>query len=155
MGLRLLPAPSSTTIGERTKGAEPGMLPRHLGECSIQLLYTMHAVSLSLCPLYLPRSCTMSSIPVPSPAPRYCTPASCQAPRHAIPRSQPINSPSPCLHINLPTSTQLPHLLQVLDNRHVRIHIPVHTVHNARLLGAIQFAGRNLRGHALAEAHVR
>lgn len=36
---------------------------------------------------------------------------------------------------------QLPHLLQVLDDRHIRIHVPIHAVHHARLFRAVEFAG--------------
>ncbi len=44
--------------------------------------------------------------------------------------------------------TQRPHLLQMPDHRHIRIHKPIHTVLHARLFAAIEFAGGDLGGHA-------
>ena len=51
--------------------------------------------------------------------------------------------PSPPLH---------PHLLQVLDDHHVGIHVAVDTVLHAAVLAAIERALRHAAGDALLEA---
>lgn len=50
------------------------------------------------------------------------------------------------------SSLERPHLLQMPDNSHIGIHIPINAVLHARLLASVQFAGGDLAGDALFEA---
>lgn len=43
----------------------------------------------------------------------------------------------------------------MLDDRHIRIHVPIDTIPHARLLAPIQRSVRDLARHAFAETHVR
>ena len=49
---------------------------------------------------------------------------------------------------------QSPHLLQMPDDRHIRIHEPIHAVAHARFLAAVEGAGGDFRCDAFAEADV-
>ena len=62
----------------------------------------------------------------------------------------------PCLPPKLKLiSPQRPHLLQVPYDGHIRVHIPIHAVHHARLFAAVELAGADFGGDAFAEARIR
>jgi len=71
----------------------------------------------------------------------------------------PVVHSKPCLpyhtHHVLSKSplTQRPHLLQVPDDSHIRIHVSIHTVLHARLLVPVQRALGDAASNAFLEAH--
>ncbi len=86
-------------------------------------------------PLYPPKSQYHTKHPsLPNPSPR------------------PIHPPIAKSHSHAPLP---PQLLQMLQNRHVRIHEPIHAVRRTALLPTIQVPGRDSTRHALAPADVR
>jgi hypothetical protein len=53
------------------------------------------------------------------------------------------------------TSPQRPHPLQMPDNRHIRIHIPIHAILHTRLFApTVQLARRDFARDAFPEAYV-
>ena len=64
-----------------------------------------------------------------------------------------LNDPHP---INLVPAIvlQCPHLLQMLDDSHIRIHETIHAVAHARFFATVESAGGDFRGDAFAEADV-
>ena len=63
-----------------------------------------------------------------------------------------VSSESCCAHSLHPAASLSPHLLEVLDDHHVGIHVAVDTVLHASILASGESALRQAAGDALLEA---
>lgn len=81
---------------------------------------------------------------------------------HSNQRETPPNPPaqtylSQSLHLLTcvtPLHPLIPHILQMLQHRHIRIHEPIHTILRAALLILLQLPRRNLARHAFRPADI-
>ena len=71
----------------------------------------------------------------------------CRAPRYAMPHpTQSLVTTTVISYTShVQSSSKRPHLLEMPNDGHVRIHVSIHAIHHARLFAPVELAGRDLR----------